>query len=431
MIVDKVFEDKVLACLVSITSFASVASRHLKPEYYDHPVKHNVCKMALDFYKKYDTVLSPMGFAHELKRLIEKKFVKEEEKEKYIKYFTTLKKLPVSDHKFILDNLIVFIKKAELKRFIDDSVDKLLPHEKFDEIEKRMARLAQIKTTRGNEPYDYWQGIEKRTERRIEEATVRMLGISTGIGKLDEALYKRGWYKGELYVILGAPKRGKTMSVIWFANVAALLGKNVVYFSNEVSKEIISDRLDALNAATEMKMLTTKTKHVKDKVTALRERAGKLIILDYPTRTLTVNQMKEDLNVLESEGIRIDMVITDYADIMIPNFHTGDTLKDEGSIYEDLRGLAKEFDVPVLTPSQLNRTGSKKLTASGGDTGGTFDKIKIADLVITLNATEEEKAEGEVRIHLSESRNSESKTLRIKTDYHTGRFYKELLEEVY
>jgi replicative DNA helicase len=212
--------------------------------------------------------------------------------------------------------------------------------------------------------------------------------------------------------------------------VAALQGFNVALFTLEVSTEVYTDRLDALNTDTEIKELPARVKDVAAKLKS-KKPSGEVIIFEYPTKRLTVSMIENQVRKLEMEqGITIDMVVADYADIMKPDKHYTDKLQEQASIYEDLRALATILDVPVLTASQVNRAGSDKPTIKGKDTAGTWEKIMVGDAIISLSASDADLQKGEMKVHFAECRNMPSATIKIKTAYNMGRFYKEFLGEV-
>jgi replicative DNA helicase len=158
--------------------------------------------------------------------------------------------------------------------------------------------------------------------------------------------------------------------------------------------------------------------------------AGKIYIYEYPTKTLTVAEIERQLRRLQIEsGVLPDLVIVDYLDILKPGYRSGDKYEDQGSIGEELRALAGKHRVPVVTASQVNRQGAGKQVIGGGDVSGSFEKIMVADEVLTISATDEELANGIARIHFANSRNSGSATFTIQTAFDRGRFYKDFLED--
>jgi len=94
-----------------------------------------------------------------------------------------------------------------------------------------------------------------------------------------------------------------------------------------------------------------------------------------------------------------------------------------------LRSLAGKFGIPVVTATQINRVGTGKAITTGVDVAGTYEKIMVADCVISLSQTKDEKRANKMRIHFAEARNNESRTFLIGTRYGYGKFFGEYLEE--
>jgi replicative DNA helicase len=388
--------------------------------------------MLLDFWEKYQARLSDTGFTVGMTDLAKRKVITGTDIPLYVKELARLKTVDISDYKFILERLIVFIKHKELKKAIEDAVSKHLPKENFDEIEKAMRAVAEITTFEDSAAYDYYsdRAIDDRLSARDLESRVKTTGISTGIKRMDDFFPKKGWYRRELYTILAPPKRGKTMGLQWFANAAVIQGFTVPIFTLEVSRDIYADRLDACNANIEIKHLPSKMVEARDRVKAMRP-SGKMLIFEYPTKRLDCPEIERQLRKLEQAGTPADMLVVDYADIMKPaRWYKDDGLREQASIYEDLRALATIFDIPVLTASQVNRAGSNKEIIKGRDTAGTWEKIMVSDAIISLSASDAEMKKGEMKIHFSECRNMESATIKVKTAYNFGRFYKEFVGTV-
>jgi replicative DNA helicase len=435
MIIDEYFEDKVLACLLGSTDFCATAAQHLKSKYFTNPVRHNIGKLAIDFYNHYGALVSAPAFVTELRELMSRKVIKKEDMTLYGDEFKRLKKIDISDWKWMLEKLIVFIKNKETRAFIETSVKKWLPRNDFESIEKQMAQIAAITTQQEVKPYDYWDRdsiIERAKRREIEKRereAGRSIGISTGIPMADKTLAHQGWYRKELYMIMAPPKVGKTMALLWFGNVAALQGFNVTEFTFETSKDVLADRLDALNTETETKLLSDKNFYVAKRL-ASRPARGRFTLFEYPTKTCTVTEVERQVRKLETDcGISTDFLIIDYGDIMKPARRYDNPLSEQAAIFEDLRGLAGKFGIPVLTATQVNRTGAGKALTTGTDVAGTFEKIMVADCVISLSQTREERRENKMRIHFAESRNNESKTMMIGTKYGYGRFFGQFIAE--
>lgn len=426
-------EEKVLSCLMRSRDFGSVAAQHLRPSYFTNAVRHNMAKIAIDYFKSYQYPITLDAFTSELSKLVKSGKVKAEDTILYANECKRVYSDNISDAPYVLKELVGFIKNSEWKKLIEDAVTKHLKKGEFFDIEKRAAEIAAIKTSAEVECTDYFADdeIEKRTKKREEESKKPTQGISTGIKRMDDCFPKKGFYPKELYMIMAPPKRGKTMSLLWFGNAAAWQGFNVAYFSCEVSREVIADRLDAMNTSTEIVGLLNPSniKSVESKMKA-KKPGGKFFIYEYPTKTLTCAEIERQLRLAESRGVRIDMLIVDYADIMKPARHSDDHLREQASITEDLRGIAGKFVIPVLTATQVNREGSDKEIIKGKHVSGTWEKIMVADAIISLSATEAELKDGIMKVHFAECRNMPSKTLKIKTNYGFGKFYESYIGEV-
>src|SRR5690606_12274484 len=118
-----------------------------------------------------------------------------------------------------------------------------------------------------------------------------------------------------------------------------------------------------------------------------------------------------------ADGIIMDLITVDYADIMAAEYRSDNFIENMRSIYIDLRAIAFEFDAALLTATQTNREGAKKATAKMTDVAEDFNKIRTADIVLGINATEDEKRSNEARLTWAASRNSEDGfSLRIRQD---------------
>jgi replicative DNA helicase len=261
--------------------------------------------------------------------------------------------------------------------------------------------------------------IDNRTQVRKDAAAgiIVKRGIPTGYKEIDANLYHNGWGRQELSVMMGAAKAGKSLSLGDFTKNASILGYNTAYFSLEVSHRIISDRLDAAISDTMISKLHLTPDDVAKKVAAMSANAGALIMRDYGSGTLKPSVLHRCIEKLRQEGIVLDLITVDYADIMAAEYRS-DKLQDNlREIYIDLRAIAHDFDAAMLTATQTNRDGAKAMTAKATDVGDDWNKVRTADVLIGINASEAEKKAGEARLYWAISRNTEDGfSLRIKQD---------------
>lgn len=429
---DRQFQDRVLACMIAVPDFAMVAAQYVTPSEFDGVMSQNVGKMVVDFWKRYESTITGYALLQTVKQYADNGTIAKAEAPLYGREFTRLQGIDTSDWKFVLDRLISFVKHQKIRAMIDSAVKKHLPKEDFSTIEKMMDEIKGITALHEVKAYDYWAeaAIKEREAVRKEEALMRQIGISTGIRRLDENLHKQGFFKKELYVFLAPPKRGKSMAMLFFSNQASLQGKNVAHFTCEVSKDICSARLDAMNADVPSKQLNERAGRVAEAIRSCVPK-GHVHFFEYPTKCLTVTEMERQVKQLEvNTGLPVDMIVVDYLDILKPSRHGADKYEDQGSITDELRAMAWRQLVPVVTASQVNRQGAGKQLIGGTDVSGSFEKIMVADEIITISATDEELAQGIARIHFSQSRNSGTATFTIETAFERGRFYKNFVDDV-
>lgn len=438
-IINKNFEDKVLAGLLRSNQFCAVAAPNLRSSYFEGAMQKNIAKIALDFFTKFNTTITAIAMIEGIKDLERRKIIKAKELPVYGAELKRMQPIDLSDQDWVLEELVKFIKAREIRNAIDNAVTHSLPKDDFKAVEDAFAKISSIGTQvdRGYTKYFSEDAIQARVERR--EAEMKSLaagygvGISSGIKKMDEVLPKGGFYNNELYVFLAPPKSGKTMSLLWFGNSAAMQGKNVAFFTCETSTEVCNDRLDALNSGIEIRGLPANLAGVAKTLNGKRPKNGELFFFQYPTKTLTPREVERQVKKLQlQEGVDVDMIIVDYGDIMKPDrSYRDDNLKEQASIFEDLRRLAGEFNVPMVTATQVNRSGSSKSLIRGEDVAGTFEKIMVADYIISFSSSDEDKRKGHLKIHFAQCRNAESRTIKIKTSYIHGKFYDEFIEEVH
>jgi len=219
-----------------------------------------------------------------------------------------------------------------------------------------------------------------------------------------------------------------SMSLGDFAKNASMAGYDVGLLSCEVASEIIEERIDANVSEILMKKLDENAFAVEEAVKKLHAGAGNFIIKDYASGTLKPSMIRRFMERQRAKGIIIDLLVVDYADICAPEFRSDSNIDNLRSIYIDLRAIAYEYNCAVLTATQTNRAGAMKMTAGGNDVSEDINKSRTVDLMLSINASEAEKAAGEARLFFALSRNGESEfSLRIKQSRGCMKFISKIL----
>lgn len=213
-----------------------------------------------------------------------------------------------------------------------------------------------------------------------------------------------GLPKKTLSCVISGPGGGKSLFMCNYAASSLALGKNVLYISMEMSEERIAERIDAnlLNVPIkdiphmEWTTFDSKVKKIQEKT------RGKLIIKEYPTGGAHAGHFRALLQDLKMKLSFIpDVIIIDYLNICssqrVKNA-SANSYTIVKSIAEEIRGLAIEFDVPILTATQVNRSGSNDTDMGMSHTSDSFGLPQTLDLFFALIRTEELDALGQIMV---------------------------------
>jgi replicative DNA helicase len=337
----------------------------------------------------------------------------------------------VSDREYVADECATFARHQAMTKAVLDSVE-MIEKRDFDAIGIAIAKALSTGVQMQTSAYNYAEMVKQRTQDRKDRAAgIRPpTGITTGFTILDDYLYHKGWGRKELSVLMGGAKAGKSMAMISFGINAIAAGFKVLYVTLEVASQIIAERIDANIADMAMMELGVKPHEVEEKVEAFMAKAAPFIIHEFPTGTMRVSDLRRLIEQYKAQGLVFDLVIVDYADLMAPERVTDNVQENSKSVYVNLRGLAMQEGFGVLTATQTNREGAKKAVATATDVAEDFNKIRIADVVISLNATEEERKIGQSRLFFAACRNQRSGfTLRIEQQIDRAKFIAKILGE--
>lgn len=232
-------------------------------------------------------------------------------------------------------------------------------------------------------------------ERRYELYHTKEAKIAFDL-EFFNIITKGGVSRKTLNVILAGTGVGKTLAMCHFAASHLSQGYNVLYITMEMAEERIAERIDAnlLDLRIDELSSIDKTSY-QSRILKLREKTqGKLVIKEYPTSSASSSNFKHLLNELKLKKNFIpDIIYIDYINICCSsrvkysvNINSYTYIK---SIAEELRGLAVEFDVPIITATQTTRSGYTNTDVGLEDTSESFGLPATADLMFALIVTEE------------------------------------------
>ena len=299
----------------------------------------------------------------------------------------------VEDVEYVKATALDFCKKQKLKEAIMKSVG-LLKTSSFDEIKEVIDGAMKLGLD-NNHGYDYLLDFEERFLLKSRNPQ------PTGWKPIDD-ITKGGLGRGELGVVIAPTGAGKSMALVHLGAQAIKAGKNVVYYTLELLDTTVAGRFDSCITGVKLQDLTKFKDLIFDEVKDLE---GRLIVKEYPTKSANVNRLKQHLEKLRFTGFEPDLICVDYGDLLSPISSYKEKRIELQTIYEDLRGLAQEFECPLWTASQTNRSGLNAEVVTMESISEAFNKCFVADFIFTLSRTITDKSNNTGRIFVAKNRN--------------------------
>lgn len=428
---DSGFQLRLAAYYCRDTNFLTMTNDLVSPEQFENKAVASLVMIVNKHFRLYSQAPGKKVLVDLVKKAIESKRIREEMKPDVLVSLKEILSEPLTDSKYMLDQVSTFARNNALDEALMKAVE-LKEKGDFEGAVAVVQKAMLVGASDSNNYYDYYEEVDTRTERRdaLEKGEDVPTGITTGIRALDAILYHKGWGRREMTLIMGGAKAGKSTALGDFSIAASDAGYNVLYVTLEVHARIISDRADARVSDTSMDDLVKAREAVRSAILAKRSGGvGKLIIVERPAGTFTPNELNRLIHDFRAKGVKFDMVALDYLDLARSNRVTNDRRADEKDMYTDFRGLADKEDFALLTATQTNRDGMGSETAGITHVADNIEKIRIADLTISINKTDEEKAKGEARLFLAASRNQRGDiTVRVKQDLDKMKFVDKVLD---
>jgi replicative DNA helicase len=212
---------------------------------------------------------------------------------------------------------------------------------------------------------------------------------------------------------------GKSWLLINIGANAVKHGKTVIHYTLELNKEYVGQRYDSVLTGINAQTLKHHLETVQEKMDSL---PGELIIKYFPTKSVGVLGLKAHLEKTIMLGQSPDLVIVDYGDLLKIN-----TKKDKHEaleeLYEDLRGMAGEYEIPVWTASQAGRSALEEDIIEADKIASSYGKVMVADFLMSLSRKVEDKMSGTGRGHVIKNRfGPDGVTLPCKINTNNGQF---------
>jgi replicative DNA helicase len=438
-------EENVLTLLCFSKKHVELISSNVSVDHFTNEVYRDIAEKAVRYYKKYKKPI-----AGHLPDVFEKQLDKEKSRKKAEVYETVLKGLyELRDEinpEFVLQELEKFVNSQSIRLTLKKAVE-LYQEGKIDAID----RLLKERENKMMDVFDTGILFGSDMKRTLAFLNTHEEYFTTGIPYLD--MLGVVPVRKELLTTVGLPGTGKSWAMVHIGKYNVFARETVVHVTLEMSEDRCAQRyvqsmlavakrsykmhnidlkLDKYGCVSNMKLyslpvnelISLQDDGIKSKIkkrmrVIMRPR---LIIKQFPTGQLTIDMLVSYLENLRAYAKIIpDILIVDYADLM--NIDSKYLRVETGKIYQQLRGLAIQYNMAVITASQANRVGQDVTTLTRKHLAEDFSKVSISDNVITYNQTPLERPLGLARLYIDKARNDKTgDSVLITQNYNMGQF---------
>ncbi len=402
----KPFQIKVIGALLTDKGFLLTVRDVLREEYFDSDTHKWIIGQILKYFDKYHTTVTMDVLKVELQKIeneVLQVAVKEELRNSYA--------ASQDDLDYVEEEFTTFCKNQEMKAAILSSAD-LLKQSDFEGIRNLIEKAMKAAMDK-NIGHEYDKDVESRYRTDYRPT------IPTPWPLLNESI-QGGWGPGDLIIVFGNPGGGKSWTMVAAAAHAVKLGFKVNYYTLELGEDYVGKRFDCYFTGYSIDEVN---KHRKDVESQINNLKGKLIVKEYAPKAATVNNIKSHVQKCIDMGHKPDLIVIDYVDYLkAPSRGKFSERKDEiDDVFIATKSLAKELKIPVLTPSQVNRMGAKDSVIEGDKAAGSYDKMMVADICLSLSRQKEDKVLGTGRLHVMKNRyGQDGMTYNVKMDTNNG-----------
>jgi hypothetical protein len=380
------FQVKVITALLRNRTFLQQVYDILDPKYFESEANQWLIEQIIDYGKVYKSspTLEVLKFKiQEIEYDVLKQEVVQHLKDAW-RYIES------DDLTFIEEKVLDFCKNQQIKKAIISSVE-LLKQGKYDQIKYLVDNALKAGADK-DVGHNYITDVEERYTQAVRFVKETPWEV---INELTDG----GLGKGELGVFVAPAGIGKSWGLINIGAHALKKGQTVLHYTLELNAAYVGLRYDSVVTGIANQNLKH---HLEDVKAAVDKLPGNLIIKYYPTKSCSVTGLRAHVEKCILQGKKPDVIVVDYADLLRGN--GAEKRHELEGIYEDLRGLAGEYDVPVWTASQANRSALEEDVIDASKVAESYGKVMVADFIISLSRKLEDKLAGTGRWHVIKNR---------------------------
>lgn len=376
------FQIQLLNQIIIDKEFARSIIDVIEANYFENKYFKLIIQMIKEYYAKYEH----MPTFDTLEQITKSELQQEMASKIVIDTITKIKDCQVEGQEFVQEKAMKFCKQQELQKVMSKA-QKIIDggeFENYDTVEQLVRTALQV-----GEREDGMSDVFYNLDEVLNEDYRHP--IPMGIPGIDRLL-KGGLAKGEIGVILAPTGVGKSTLLTKIANHSFNLGYNVVQIFFEDNPKIIQRKHITLWTKIHPDDLTERKEEAMAKVREVENTmTNKLILKKLPSDTVTMSQIKNQLRKIIADGVKIDMVLLDYIDCVVPDRNLGDEWKSEGSVMRGFESMCHELNLVGWTATQGNRSSISSDVVTTDQMGGSIKKAQVGHVIISVAKSLQQK----------------------------------------
>jgi replicative DNA helicase len=389
------FQIQLLNQIIEDKDFASSIIDVIEPSYFDNKYFKIILQMVKEYHKKYE---SAPNF-ETLSQIVKSEVTQEMVAKIVLDTLKQVKDAPFEGSQFVQEKALKFCKQQELQKAMDKA-NKIITEgdfESYDKVEGLVREALQVgQSDKGMS--DIFTGLETVLEEDYRHP------IPMGITGIDRLL-KGGLAKGEIGVILAPTGVGKTTILTKIANTAFNMGYNVLQIFFEDNPKIVQRKHFTIWTGIPPDDLANHRDEVMGKITEIQETMkNRLVLKKLASDTMTMGQIKNQVRKMIADGTKIDLILLDYIDCVLPEQSAKDEWKAEGSVMRAFEAMCHELNLVGWTATQGNRSSISSEVVTTDQMGGSIKKAQVGHVIITVAKTLQQKELNLATIAITKSR---------------------------
>lgn len=389
------FQLQLLNNIILYKDFAASIVDVLEPKYFDNQYFKLIMQMTKEYYHKYEHAPS----FSTLEQITKSEVTSPMAQKMVLDMINQVNETPNDGYQYVQEKSLKFCKQQELQKVMTKAqkiIDKG-DFESYDYLEEMVREALQVGEV-DTGTADVFFNLDEVLDDDFRHP------IPIGIPGIDNLL-KGGLAKGEIGVILAPTGVGKTTVLSKISNNAFNLGYSVLQIFFEDNPKIIQRKHFTMWTKIAPDNLSLHKEEVLEKVRQIKENApNRLILKKLPSDTLTMNQIKNQIRKMMAEGTKIDMVVVDYIDCIVPDKNLGDEWKSEGSVMRGFESMCHELDIAGWTATQGNRSSISSEVVTTDQMGGSIKKAQVGHVIISVAKSLQQKEMNLATIAITKSR---------------------------